>query len=274
MAFDFYESSTEEGRPIYLYRFTLNSLVWRFTSADADIEAAGALWAAVPISDDGVKLTGESVTDALTITTSSKIEPAQIYMRFPPSSLMQVAILRTHDEDFDDIKTVYVGEVTQCNVPTPGTAVFTCETLASTMKREGLRMAWQRDCPHALYDPNTCRVNKVAFGVLATATLAENGHVKAPELNAYPWTYFPGGFIEWLDPDRGIERRTIEAQGPDGLIRLFGTGDGIEVGQQFTAYPGCAHNTDACKGFGNLLNYGGIPDLAGKSPFDGDPVFI
>ena len=113
-----------------------------------------------------------------------------------------------------------------------------------------------------------------AARVLATATLAENGHVKAPELNAYPWTYFPGGFIEWLDPDRGIERRTIEAQGPDGLIRLFGTGDGIEVGQQFTAYPGCAHNTDACKAFGNLLNYGGIPDLAGKSPFDGDPVFI
>ena len=274
MAFDYLESSLEEGRPIYLYRFTLNGKVWRYTSADADITAGGAPWTAVPIRDDGVKLTGESVTDALTITAASSIEPAQIYARFPPSQPMAVAILRTHDEDFDDIKVVYIGEVTQSNIPTPGTAVFTCETLASTMKREGLRLAWQRDCPYALYDQVTCRVNKAAFGVTAVATLAENAHLQAAALAAYPAPYFAGGFVEWNDPDRGIERRGIEAQGADGLIRLFGTGDGTSVGMTFTAYPGCARTTAACKTFGNLLNYGGVPDLAGESPFDGNPVFI
>lgn len=274
MAFDFLEASLEDGRPIYLYRFTLNSKVWRYTSADADLVAGGAEWKAVPIKDDGVKLTGESVTDALSITTVSSMEPAQIYAHFPPSQAMNVAILRTHDEDFDDIKVVYIGEVTQANIPSPGTVVFTCETLASTMKREGLRLAWQRDCPYALYDPLTCKVNKAAFGVAAVATLAENGHLKATALAAYPAPYFAGGYVEWTDPDRGVERCTIEAQGADGLIRLFGSGDGTSVGMAFTAYPGCAHTTTACKGFSNLLNYGGIPDLAGESPFDGNPVFI
>lgn len=274
MAFDTYESSQEEGRPIYLYRFALNDKVWRYTSADSDIEAGGALWTAVPITDDGVKLTGESVTDALTITTTTRIEPAQIYMLFPPSTAMAVAILRTHDEDFDDIKTVYVGEMTQCNVPTPGTAVFTCETLASTMKREGLRLAWQRDCPYAVYDPVTCKLDKATLAVDGVASAAGDGQLQAPELAAFDDGRFTGGFIEWLDPERGVERRSVESHTSGGVIKLFGTSDGTSVGMLFTVYPGCNRTTTACKAFGNLLNYGGIPDLAGKSPFDGDPVFI
>lgn len=274
MTFDTLEESLEDGEPIYLYRFALNEKVWRYTSADADITAAGALWVAVPIADSGVSLTGETSSDALTIQTVTKIMPAQIYMKYPPSRPMSVSILRTHDSDLDNTKAIYVGEVSQHNVPIPGQSVFTLETLTAAMQREGLRMAWQRDCTHVLYDTLTCRANKAGKGVAAVISSLLDGELVATALAAFPDNYFAGGFVEWNDTNRGIEARSIESN-IGGTLNMFGNTDGLTVGQAITAYPGCMHNTDACiTTFNNLLNYGGIPDFAGESPFDGNPVFI
>jgi hypothetical protein len=55
---------------------------------------------------------------------------------------------------------------------------------------------------------------------------------------------------------------------------MFGLADGLYYGLAVNAYPGCNRTTTECVDkFDNLDNYGGVPDLPGKSPFDGDPVF-
>ena len=115
---------------------------------------------------------------------------------------------------------------------------------------------------------------RISAGVAAVATIAEFGEIQATALTAHPVGYFSGGFIEWVDPDRGIERRAIESHLAGGVIKLFGSADGTSVGMSFTAYPGCARTTTACNSFNNIGNYGGIPNLDGKSPFDGNPVFV
>lgn len=276
MSYNDFESSIERGLPSRLYRFTLNDKVWRYTSAELDEVLGGFTWlAGASISDDGVKQTGESTTDGLTITASSEIEPVQIYMHYPPSRPMQVAIFHHHPEDYDgEVVAIYAGEVIQVNVPTPGTATIPCETISASMQRSGLRLGWQRTCPYALYDPSTCKVNKAAYAVAAVATLAEDGLLQASALAVYPNGYFAGGFIEWVDPDRGIERRSVEAHMAGGLLQLFGSSVGTSVGMNFTAYPGCPRTTNGCISFNNLPNYGGVPDLQGRSPFDGNPVFL
>lgn len=276
MSYNDLESSIEYGRPSRLYRFSLGDKVWRYTSGEVDETLGGFTWlAGAAISDDGVKQTGESTTDGLTITASSGIEPVQIYMHYPPSSAMQVAIFHHHPDDFDgEVVAVYMGEVTQVDVPVPGTATIPCETISASMRRAGLRLGWQRTCPYALYDAATCRLNKATYAVAAVATLAEDGQLQATALAAHPVGYFSGGFIEWTDPVRGVERRGIETHGAGGLITLFGSAMGTSVGMSFTAYPGCARTTTACNAFGNIANYGGIPDLQGRSPFDGNPVFL
>lgn len=273
MTFDAREISIEDGVPIFLYRFSLNDKVWRYTSADGDIEALGETWVAVPIADDGVKITGEASTDALTITATTDITPAQIYMHYPPARPVQVAILRTHEGD-PDVKTVYMGEITQVNVPQPGTARITCETISASMQRDGLRFGWQRTCPYALYDPITCKVDKSAFVVMGTIdALNDDGVLQVDAIIGQPNNKFGGGFIEWVDPVRGVERRAIETSDPSGAVTMFGTIDGLEVGLSIQVFPGCVRTTTACAGFNNLLNYGGVPAMQGKSPFDGDPVF-
>jgi hypothetical protein len=271
MPFNNDENSIEDGRPIQLYRFSLNGNFWRYTNADADVVKAGETWLAIPISDDGINQTGEAASDALTITTTTDMVPAQLYMSYPPARPVQVAIFQAHEES-TDIRAMYVGEVTQHNIPQPGTSYFTCETIAATMSREGLRLGWQRTCPYALYDPVTCKVDKNAFAVPGTVAGIVDNVVTLPELAAEPTGRFDGGFVEWTDPVRGIERRGIESQ-IGGALTMFGTADGIELAMSIIAYPGCRRTTGACITFFNLDNYGGVPAMQGKSPFDGTPVF-
>jgi len=273
MPFDTLEESIEDGRPLRLYRFSLNDKTWRYTSADGDVTKAGQLWVATPIQDEGVAQTGEASTDAFQIIGNTSMIPAQLYMNYPPARPVQVAVFDAQEED-DEIRAVYAGEITQLNVPQPGRAVFTCETVAASMEREGLRLGWQRSCPYALYDVLTCKVPKSSYGVACTVIDIGDNVVAVAELAAVPSGTYAGGFVEWVDSVRGIERRTIESQS-GGVLTMFGSAAGITEGLVITAYPGCDRTTGStgCSRFSNLDNYGGAPGLMGKSPFDGSPVF-
>lgn len=271
MSYDAFEQSVEDGRPIILYTFQLNDKVWRYAAADTDITVAGNTYTAVPIGDDGMNQTGDSATDALTITSSANIEPAMIYMAYPPAATMGVTVHAFHEGD-TDVQVIYVGVVQQVNVPVPGTCKIKCETLSATIDRAGLRLSWSRNCNYALYDQATCKVNRAAHAVAVTvASVVDNQEVHV----AGPLTVnrFAGGYIEWTTPDRGTERRAIESNTATVLM-MFGTADGIVAGMAATLYPGCNRTTADCSAkFANLMNYGGIPAMQGWSPFDGNPVF-
>ncbi|AAP96358.1 hypothetical protein HD_1576 [[Haemophilus] ducreyi 35000HP] len=48
----------------------------------------------------------------------------------------------------------------------------------------------------------------------------------------------------------------------------------LSVGTQIKVYPGCDGRASTClKKFNNMLNYGGIPHMPNKSPYDGSRVF-
>lgn len=273
MSYESIESSLEEGRPVRLYRFTLSGNVWRFTAADHDVLTEdGAVWKSVAISDSGFRQTGEAVQDALTIEAPISIGPVQVHLTTAPAVAMQVDILQKHEGNAT-VRTVYAGEVSQCDTGgDPGRARITCETISASMQREGLRLGWQRTCPYALYDPVTCKVDKGLYAA-PVVILQRNGYQLTTTDHGRPDGWFSGGFMSWVDPTRGIEFRGIEQQSGNLFIVLGRTED-IYEGLTVTMYPGCARNTDTCANkFGNLDNYGGVPGMPGKSPFDGDPVF-
>lgn len=273
MAYDLIETSQEDGRPVYLYRFILGESTWRYTSADEDVVTPGdVVWQAVPISDDGITQSGEASSDAMRITADSSIGPAVAYRGSPPSNTIQLVVFRTHEGDFSDIVVAYAGEISEINYPTPSSVIITCEALSATMRRSGLRLGWQRTCPYALYDPMTCKVNLGLYGISGTIDDITGFTITVDALAAQPDGKFTGGFIQWDDPVRGTERRMIESQDNGDLV-MFGTTTDLTVGTPILAFPGCARTMAACGDFNNLPNYGGFPHMPGKSPFDGDPVF-
>lgn len=271
MSFELVEKSNDEGRPIYLYQFTLGGNAFRYTSSDADVVMAGYRWQAVAISDDGVKLTGEAVTDGLSITLPSNTAIVQMFAGTPPSEVIMVSIYHYHEGDTNSVL-AYVGEVNQVGQPEPGTATISCDTISASMQRDGLRLAWQRNCPYALYDAN-CGVDKTEHALEFVVYDIINNVVQLQGADDLPNDTLAGGFLEWLHPSRGVEVRGVEMQNASACT-MFGLADGLYYGLAVKAYPGCNRTAGTCKDkFNNLDNYGGIPDLPGKSPFDGDPVF-
>lgn len=273
MSFNSYENSIEAGRPVVLYTFTLGTTVWRYTSSDVDYLALdGKVWKSVAISNDAIKQSGEASSDALNITAPISIGPVQVHLVTPPPQAIQVSIGYVHRDD-GNIRVCYAGEITQVNPSLIGQAQITVETTSATMRREGLRLGWQRSCPYALYDALTCKVNKASY-VKHYKVIAKSGFlIQAYGASAMGRDYFTGGFISWLDPIRGNEFRGITAHF-DNSLQIFGSLDDIYEGLNIDVYPGCPRTSTACKDkFNNLPNYGGIPHLPGSSPFDGNPVF-
>lgn len=272
MSYNDIELSDDEGRPIYLYAFTIGPATFRYTSSDADVQHGGYKWRAEPISDGGVKLTGEANVDTLEIECSSSLAPVTMFIGTPPSQPIIARIFRYHEADSEAILG-YMGEVLQVNRPEPGRATITCDTINASMQRDGLRLSWQRTCPYALYEANTCRADKMAHVIPLTVFDVQGNIVVFAGLDGVADNALDGGFIEWVHPVRGTEFRGIESQ-VGNSVEMFGLGDGLYYGLTVNAYPGCRRTTADCTDkFNNLDNYGGIPDLPGKSPFDGDPVF-
>lgn len=272
MTFNAIELSNDEGRPIFLYEFALGAAKWRYTSSDEDVILRGYKWSAVPISDDGVKITGEATTDGLTITAPSSITPVQMFNGTPPSTIFMLRIYHYHEGDADSVL-AYVGEVLQVNQTEPGTATISCDTISASMQRDGLRLGWQRTCPYALYDPLTCQVPKPLHAIDTMIFEVSGNDVRLQGIDDMATGLLDGGFLEWTHPTRGIERRGIEQQ-VGNQCAIFGLADGLYYGLKVKAYPGCDRKVATCQTkFNNLDNFGGVPDMPGKSPFDGSPVF-
>ena len=271
MAYGDFEVSIEDGLPIRLYEFTMGASVWRYTSNDETLVVGGAKYLATAISDDGSRQSGEAVSDTMSIRAPLTCGPAEIYMVAPPTEPIMVRIMAMHvGLTTPDI--VYVGEVIQCDYPSPVLAVLSCQTLLATMRREGVRLGWQRTCPYALYDPLTCKVNKTALAFDGTVAAVNGFTLTVPELASELEGKYTGGIVEWSHPVRGTQFLMVE-QHTGTLVSVFGeTGDMYE-GMVLTFYPGCSRTTSACRTFNNLPNYGGAPGMPGKRPFEGEVIF-
>lgn len=268
------EYSNEGGRPLFLYEFELGNKIWRYTAADSAVSANGNLYTPVYITDDGVKQTGESQTDAFTVSLDFTLPVAQLFQTTPPITPITVRRLVKHDGD-DEAVINYVGFVTQVNAgSTPGVAEIQCITLSPTMQRNGVRLTWSRNCPYALYDGSTCKVNKANYATRAVIESAGSGIIRAAAFAQRPDAWFSGGFIEWVDSYTGaLERRGIDEHAGNE-IRMLGKSDGLVAGLNVVAYPGCPRTSEACNSqFNNMANYGGYRHMPGTSPFSGDPIY-
>lgn len=271
MSYNDLESSNYNGEPVYLYEFRLNDQYWRYTSAANSISVLGNVWEPTGISDSGVKQTGDTSVDALNLTMPISSPIVGFFIGTPPINPIYITLRRFHYGD-SEAAVCYVGEVMQANMNTPVSAILTCNTLSASLERNGLRLSYSRGCPFALYDV-CCKVNKESFRYNGTISTVGGTSIVVPGVAAFGDRWFSGGYIEWTDGRRGTERRAIEQHIGDTL-QIFGNVSGITGGMIIKIYPGCPRTMAACKTkFNNLANYGGIPSMPDRSPFDGNPVF-
>jgi uncharacterized phage protein (TIGR02218 family) len=279
--FDTTETSNADGAPIRLYEFRRGSQYWRYNTSDRDVLRNGHAWLGGlgnAISDEGIRQSGEASQDDLKVTLPSYTGIAQLFQVYTPSEQAWITVLDTH-ANLSEAVVSWIGSVTDVKRQVPGTTIIVCQNLTVTLSRAGLRLSWSRSCPYSLYEPRTCRVNPLAYQTGLIISAVSGTSLTVSGVGALPDGWFNGGYLEWVDAvdPAGVadvmERRGIEAHTGSNL-KLLGHGAGIAPGLAVVAYPGCARNAQVCNSkFQNILNYGGVPGLPGKSPFDGNPVF-
>jgi len=289
MAVSTLERSAFSGRPLQLYRFLRSSggtdFYWRYNGSDRDLTYLGDLYEAVSISDEGMRLTGEAASSEFKITLPAFTQFCDDYRAggVPPSDTIYAHVFRVHADDITGLDTtapfvdtaavVWAGTVDGITQSTDTEMQITCSTLAASMKRSGLRYTWQKNCPHMLYDPLTCKVDKADFRVDATVDEAHGSIVTASEFAGFADGWFTGGFIEFITPEGFLETRMINRH-LGSSIRLLTPVLGMVIGDPVVAYPGCRRTVRDCiDKFNNYEHYGGFPHIPGRSPYDGNPVF-
>lgn len=267
------ENSLTDARPVRLYQFSRQG-VWTaaFTSADRDITYQGVHYVASAITDDGIRLTGETSADTMRITAPANAAPAQLYRGAPPSDDVWVTLRDYHYGDpdaLDSAAVVWVGTVSNVRWTGVDRCEIACDSLGASMRVGGLRLTYERSCPHTVYD-TACRVLRSLYRCTATV-IDKNGAQLT--YSGTSGGQFAGGFVEWVMAGGLIERRGITAES-GALLTLLGGTDGIEVGQEISLFPGCDQSIATCQArFSNAENYGGFRHMPGKSPFSGEPVF-
>lgn len=308
--YDFNERGDYSAQDVRLYRFSIgennpggsgtpaanppgsgesaaNQAVWAYTNNDRNVTWGGTTYTALAISDGGLKQKGDANSDDFTITLPSSEPIVRLFRGTPPSQPIraEMRMLQMGASGNSDAPLAWIGYVSSVKYKDEIASSVLCNTQTASLNRKGLRLAWERQCPHALYD-NQCRVPKNAWGVLAVVSAQSNNWIAvilpAPGSttdtaisqagNPVALDRFLNGFIEWDTGAGYVERRAILTPYAGGFV-LLGLTDGLFIGCNILLYPGCARTPADCKKFNNIANYGGFGFLPGKSPFDGDPVF-
>lgn len=271
MSFADKEQSNFGGQPVGLYEFSTGGKVWRYCSDVEDQVVGGVTYKGLSASDGGTTQSGDAQNDDMVITLPRNVDFARLFRGTPPSEEIWATIRRMQRGD-DEAPIHWIGTVSSVKDVGNTKVEVTCHMLTASFNRTGLRLAWGRQCPHALYDRN-CRADKAAFAIALQIESLTGNSVSSASIGTLPSGWLSNGFFEWEIEDGLMDRRPIENHS-GSIFTVLGLTDGLNVGDWITVYPGCNRTTSHCVSkFDNLTNYGGIPALPGKSPFDGDPVF-
>lgn len=273
MAFSLREISNFLGRRVCLYEFAWGNTYYRYTSADRTISWNGVDWLPLAISDNGFSQGANEQDFVVTLPRSTPI--VDLFRSTPPSTKIILTCRRFHKDDPDEEAIVYwTGTVGNVRSPDAVTSEVLGLAISRTIRRTGLRAAWEVNCIHALYGPG-CKADKSLFKTDTTITALTGTTVTVASLGAFPGERFAGGFIEWAATAEGtLDRRGIETFNGGTTLGLLSTTDRLIVGQAVTIYCGCDLTAATCRDFfNNLPNHGGFEFMPKKSPFDGNPVF-
>lgn len=271
MTFESKESSRHAGNPVELYRFVWGPGVndyYAYTNAETAITFDGIDYAPLPIGRGAVQSSGTLDKSSMTVSLPSASDAVELFRVYPPSQEVSLFILQGHYDDADaEFLVVWTGRVLGCKWS--GTeASLTCEPIARSMKRTGLRRHWQYSCPHALYHGGcgAVKANALHPGTVVstsgnTVTLAAGWQGTSDPLK------FRGGPLEWVNADGNTETRTILRVSGDtltlsGLVRDLAADDSVSV------YLGCNHQMSDCEDLHDAIqDFGGDPWIPVKNPF-------
>jgi uncharacterized phage protein (TIGR02218 family) len=272
VTFDALEISQQSSRPVEIYDFSYQGGHFRYTSAPVDVDFESQTWSAIAISRSSLDDSSDIGKASLTLTVPPTTPVAELFAVAPPDDVVGLVVRRLQYDDTDlEAEVIWLGRVITCNWP-PDRAELRCENILTSMKQQGLRRIYGRNCPHVLYG-NRCTASQGAHSFDVTLDTQVGRVLTSAGFDAQVDGFFSGGMVVWEFLPGQFARRGIKSHvGAD--IEITYPFTGIPNGAALTALPGCDHSYATCNTkFANTDNYGGFKDMVTKNPFGQNTVF-
>lgn len=267
------------NKPVHLFVFTRQHLVWRYCTADSDLVIGGLTYVAAQIERGEIKQTVERAKDKLSIKFAYLLDPAALeypatqalgdnWWPYIPTDTVGVVCM-SYDAGTGAAPAVeWIGEVIQPKLSDTEMELV-CEPNNGFSRARNQGPKWQRGCWKTPYStgPRGCNLSLDAFRVEAVATAAAGATVNAAEFAAVPFN-LGGGYLTWTGAAGLLERRSIIAHTGESIGLLFGSA-GLQAGMLVNAWPTCPRTWAACEARENTDNYGGSVYKPVKNPMDG-----
>lgn len=287
MPFGIFEGSRASGIPVDLYMFRYGSQAnayYSYTDAEDPVVYDGIEYQPIPIQRGDISSSGTLDKSALSITVPISAGIAGLFRVYPPSQPVTAIIRQGHLNDPDaEFLAAWSGRIIQCERD-ESEATLTCEPIATSMRRAGLRRHYQIGCPHVLYGPQ-CRANQLAATIVREAFDVEATKITLPDgwYGEIDPVKYIGGMVSWTTA-AGTERRTILRVTDLRTLSLAGPTTGLVNQTNVEVTLGCNHrivfdedgNIDVpqsdCVGLhNNVHNYGGQPWIPLSNPINTNP---
>lgn len=281
MSFEALETSRFGGRPLRLFVFQRQGVVWRFCKADRDLVIDGQTYLGAQIDRSDIQQTAERAKNEITITLAYWRDPnaeafpstqafGNNWHPYIPSDPIAVTCLAAHYGDTGAPVVEWSGIVTQPAF-TDTELTLTCTPGPAIARARNQGPKWQRGCWKTVYSTGLrgCNLSLAAFDVSDTLSAVSGLVVTAAAFATAPLA-LDGGWIEWTRVDGIVERRSIMAHSGSDITLLYGAAD-LAAGLSVTARPGCQQTWAACEARGNTINYGGAIYKPTKDPTQ-DPM--
>ncbi|MEO7067440.1 MAG: phage BR0599 family protein [Rhodanobacter sp.] len=254
--FETFELSRFLGRPVRLFRFERQGLVWRYCTSPQDLTIGGVTYLSAQIDRGEIKQTVERAKDKIKITFAYLRDPnaptfpvtqdfGNNWNPYTPSDTMRVICMATHIGDTDPPLVEWMGVVAQPEF-TDVELTLTCEpsTAIAAALQQGPK--WQKGCYKTVYStgPRGCGLDPAKFAISATLTAAAGLTMTAAEFATSTLT-LAGGWLEWTRSDGLVERRSIMSHAGTSIGLIYGAAD-LAAGVAVVARPGCEQTWDAC----------------------------
>jgi hypothetical protein len=253
---DTFELSRFLGRPVRLFRFERQGLVWRFCNAPKNLTIGGFTYIAAQIDRSEIRQTVERAKDKITVTFpylrdpgASEFPTTQAFgdnwFPYPPSDGVRVICMTTHIGDTNPPKVEWTGIVTQPQF-TDVELTLTCEPGTATARTVNQGPKWQKGCWKTVYStgPRGCGLDPDAFAVTAAIDSVDGLTLTADAFGTAPLP-LAGGWIEWTRSDGLVERRSIRSHSGTSIVVWYGATD-FAGGLSVVARPSCEQTWDAC----------------------------
>lgn len=264
MSYDIFETSVDSGQPVEIYIFEQGLETWRYTSGPDVVTVTSIDYEPASIVRSEITQNNDISKSNLTITFPRDNLFAKQFLGFAPDLVTKVTVRRSHSTDSaNEWVDYWKGRVIQGKAANHELHLM-CESVFTSMRRVGLRSAFQKTCRHTLYSVS-CGVNMDTYKVTGVVQSATATSCVVNEVGALANGWFTGGIVKL----------------PSGAMRFIVSHTASQLtfsrpfvedvsGLTVEVFPGCDHLKSTCNSkYANGDNFGGFPYIPPINPFSG-----